>query len=321
MKIVTGTAALLMLGFTGAASAQAYPTKPVRLVVAGTPTGASGTAAAVVAPILSETWKQEVVVENRSSAGGIVGADIVAKATPDGYTLLACSIASHGIGPAVNKKLPYDHIKDFAPISRIGMLPNVLIVHPSVPAKSVKEFLAHAKANPGKIQYASSGVGNSPHLAMELLRSMTGINVVHMQVGRDRETNAEVMSGRAMAAFSNVTAVLPHAKAGKLRALGVTSAKRSPQLPDVPTFIESGVAGFEVTVWSGLCAPAAVPKATITKINGDVVKVLKMAETQKRLAERGVDAAPSSPGEFAAFIKSETARWAKVVKSAGIEPK
>ena len=321
MKIVTGTAALLMLGFTGAASAQAYPTKPVRLVVAGTPTGASGTAAAVVAPILSETWKQEVVVENRSSAGGIVGADIVAKATPDGYTLLACSIASHGIGPAVNKKLPYDHIKDFAPISRIGTLPNVLIVHPSVPAKSVKEFLAHAKANPGKIQYASSGVGNSPHLAMELLRSMTGINVVHMQVGRDRETNAEVMSGRAMAAFSNVTAVLPHAKAGKLRALGVTSAKRSPQLPDVPTFIESGVAGFEVTVWSGLCAPAAVPKATITKINGDVVKVLKMAETQKRLAERGVDAAPSSPGEFAAFIKSETARWAKVVKSAGIEPK
>ena len=310
----------LSLAPAGAAFSQAYPSKPVRLVAGAGPGSASDTAARIVAAPLSDMWKQPVIVENRPGAGGVPAAELVLKATPDGHTLLLCSIASHGLGPVLHKKLPYDHIKDFAPVSRIGTLPNVLIVHPSLPAKSVKEFVAYAKANPGKLQYGSSGVGNSPHLSMELLRSTTGINVVHVPQKPGQSINQEVVDGRVMAAFNNLPGVLPLAKDGKVRALAVTSAKRSAQLPDVPTMIESGFA-LEITVWSGVCAPAAVPKSIITKINTDVVKVLGMPETQKRAAERGVDLMSSTPEQFAAFIKAENAKWAKAAKDAGVQPK
>ena len=321
MNIVKHAGALLVLAVAQMAGAQNFPTKPVRLLVGGGAGGAADTTARITGPKLGEIWRQQVVVDHRPTAGGIVAAGIVAKSAPDGHTLLICSVATHGIGPAVNKKLPYDHIKDFTPISRVGTVPNVLVVHPSVPAKSVKEFISYAKANPGKLQYPSSGAGNSPQLTMELLKVKTGINVAHVSIAPDVPANDEVASGRVTANFGNVPGALPFAKAGKLRAVGVTSAKRHALFPDVPTFIESGVSDFEVTVWSGVCAPAAAPKATITKINGDLVKVLSTTEARKALAERGIDAASSTPEQFAAFIKSETARWAQAAKSAGIVPK
>lgn len=314
-------AVVLSLALPGEVRAQTYPSKPVRMLVgSNVGSGPDATIRAVAGP-LSDMWKQQVVVENRPSPGGVAAAEIVAKATPDGHTLLMCSVATHGIGPVLNKKLPYDYIKDFTAISRIGAVPNALIVNPSLPAKSVKEFVAHAKTNPGKIQYGSSGVGNSPHLSMELFRSMAGINLVHVPAAPGRLAPQEVASGGVMAAFSNLPNVIPLAKTGKVRALAVTSAKRSAQLPEVPTMIESGFAGFEVTVWSGVCAPAGLPKTIVSKINADLGKVLSLPDTQKRFAEQGAEVTSSTPDQFAAFIKAEYARWAKAAKSAGVEPK
>jgi tripartite-type tricarboxylate transporter receptor subunit TctC len=322
MNVIAFTiAVVLSLAALGEAGAQAFPSKPVRLIVGSSVgSGPDATIRGIAGP-LGEMWKQQVVVENRPSPGGIAAAEIVAKATPDGHTLLMCSVGTHGIAPVLNKKLPYDHVKDFTPISRIGAVANGLIVNPSLPAKSVKEFVAHAKANPGKIQYGSSGVGNSPHLSMELFRSMAGINLVHVPVPPGQSAPQEVAGGRVMAAFSNMPNVIPLARSGKARALAVTSAKRNAQLPDVPTMIESGFAGFEVTVWSGVCGPARLPKAVVAKINADLGKVLGLPDTQKRFAEQGAEVTSSTPDQFAAFIKAENARWAKAAKSAGVEPK
>lgn len=301
--------------------AQGFPTKSVRMLV-GSNVGSAGDAPMrIVAGPLSDIWKQQIVVENRVSPGAIVATEIVAKAAPDGHTLLVCSAGSHGIATVLNKKLPYDYVKDFTYISRMGGVANILIVHPSLPAKSVKELVDYAKANPGKIQYGSSGVGNSPHLTMELYRSMAGISLNHVPAGPGQVTPQEVANGNVMAAFSNVTNGIPLAKSGKVRALSVTSVKRNPQLPDVPTMIESGFAGFEVVVWSGICGPAGVPKPIVSKINTDLGKVLAMPDTQKRFAELGIEATPSTPEQFAAFVKAENARWVKAAKSAGLEPK
>ena len=301
--------------------AQGFPTKPVRMLV-GSNVGSAGDAPIrIVAGPLSNLWKQQIVVENRVSPGSIVATEIVAKAAPDGYTLLVCGAGSHGIAPVLNKKLPYDYIKDFTFISRMSGVANVLIVHPSVPVKSVKEFVDYAKANPGKIQYGSSGAGNSPHLTMELLRSMAGINLIHVPAPPGQVVPHEVASGNVMVTFSNVTNGILLAKAGKVRALAVTPVKRNAQLPDVPTMIESGFADFEVVVWSGLCGPAGIPKPIVSKINSDLGKVLAMPDTQKRFAEQGIDMTPSTPEQFAAFVKVENARWVKAAKSAGLEPK
>lgn len=316
---VLAVAATLSLASIGDARSQSYPSKPVRLV-AGSAGSPSAIAGQNIAAPLSEMWKQPVIVENRAGAGNIPSAELVAKATPDGYTLLICSIATHGISPVLYKKLPYDHVKDFAPISRLGTVPNVLLVHPSVPAKSMNEFIAYAKANPGKIQYGATGVGQSGHLAMELFRSMAGINVVFVPLGAGRPTLDELVAGRIKATFGNLPGVPALVKDGKVRALAVSSPKRHPQLPDVPTVAESGLPGFEVAVWSGLCAPAATPKPVLTKITADVAKVLGMPETQKRFAARGIDVAPLTPEKFAAFIKADNARWAKAAKEAGIQP-
>ena len=318
---VIAVSVVLSLASPGEVRAQTFPSKPVRMIVGSSAgSGPDATIRAVAGP-LSDMWKQQVVVENRPSPGGVAAAEIVAKAAPDGHTLLMCSLGTHGIGPVLNKKLPYNHIKDFTPISRIGSVPNGLIVHPSLPVKSVKEFVAHAKANPGKIQYGSSGVGNSPHLSMELFRSMAGINLVHVPAPPGRPSFEEVVGGRVMVAFSNMPNVIPLAKTGRARVLAVTSVKRSAQLPEVPTMIESGFAGFEVAVWSGVCAPAALPKPIISKINADLGKVLKMPDTQKRFVEQGAEATSSTPEQFAAFIKAENARWAKAARSAGVEPR
>lgn len=320
-SLVVTVAVALSLASLGEARAQAYPSKSVRMLVGSTVGSGADAPMRIVAGPLSDMWKQQIVVENRVSAGGIAAAEIVAKATPDGHTLLVCSTATHGIAPVLYKKLPYDYMKDFTFISRMGGVPNVLMVNPSLPAKSVKEFVAYAKANPGKIQYGSSGVGNSPHLSMELFSSMAGISLIHVPLPPDRVTPPEVVSGRVMAGFSNNASAISLAKTGKLRALAVTSARRTAQLPDVPTMIESGFAGFEVIVWSGICGPAGVPKPIISKISADLGKVLAMPDTQKRFAEQGIEVTPSTPEQFAAFIKAENARWTKAAKSAGVEPK
>jgi tripartite-type tricarboxylate transporter receptor subunit TctC len=324
-SLVIALAFALPLAVIGEARSQApgkpapYPNKPVRLFVGTQPGSASDTAARIVAPGLSEIWKQKVAVENRPAAAGVSAAELVAKSMPDGYTLLMCSIASHAIGPAVSAKLPYDHIKDFAPIARVGLVPNVLVVHPSVPSRSVKDFVGYAKSNIGKVRYGSSGVGNSPHLTMELFRSVAGINVVHVPFpGGGQQLIDALVGGKVMVAFNNLPSQLPLVKSGKLRALGVTSATRNAQLKDVPTLIESGFTDFEVTVWSGLCAQAAVPPAIITKINGDAIRVMKMADARQRFAAQGIDAVTSTPEQFAVFIRSETSRWAQVARNAGL---
>jgi len=313
--------AMLAVASTGATLAQQYPAKPVRVIVGFPAGGGVDITARIFTSKLSEVWGgSTILVENRSGAGSTVAADMVVKSPPDGYTLMLVSIASHGIAPSMYKKLPYDTIKDFAPISLIGKTPNVLNVHPSLPAKSVGEFLALARANPGKIQYGSSGIGTSPHLSMELFKSMTRIDIMHIPYKGGAPALADLMGGHVSAMLGNLPEQIGAIKAGKVRAIGISSVKRNPLLPNVPTIAESGVPGFEVTAWYGVAGPAAMPKPVQEKLHADMMKVLKMPDLQARLLEQGIDPAPLTQEQFAAFIKGEITRWNKVATSAGIKP-
>jgi tripartite-type tricarboxylate transporter receptor subunit TctC len=307
---------VLVLAAVGVAHAQTYPIKPVRLIVGAGPGSAGDVPARVVAAKLSEFWGQQMVVENRPGAGLTIAADIASKATPDGYTLLLCGVALT-ISPALYKKLSYDLIRDFAPVSLLGTTPNVLVVHPSLPAKTVAEFVSYAKANPGKINYGSSGVGTTLHLSMEIFRSMAGIEVVHVPYKTVGLAAADLMGGQVVAMIDNLPTQLGAIKAGRVRALGVTSLKRAAQLPTVPTIAESGVPGFEVTVWLGVCAPAAVAKPIIAKLNADIVKALDAPDVQRSLADQGIEARSSTPEQLGALQRAEIARWAKAVKDSG----
>ena len=297
--------------------AQDYPSRPLRLIVPTAPGGGTDFTGRLVAAKLSESLGQQVVVENRGGGGGSVGADNAAKSTPDGYTLLLGSIATHAVNPALYKKLPYDHLKDFAPVSLIGTVPNAMVVHPSVPVKSMQEFIAYAKANPGKINYGSSGVGSPPHLSMELLRSMTGINLVHVPYKGAGPALADLLGGQMQAMCTSLAGLINFIKSGRVRALGVTTAKRNPQLPDVPTIVESGIPGYEVTIWYAVFAPVATPKAIVQKLNTEMFKALNSQEMKERMALQGMDPAPSTPAELTAFVKIETAKWAKAAKDSG----
>jgi tripartite-type tricarboxylate transporter receptor subunit TctC len=297
--------------------AQGFPAKPLRLVVTLPPGGATDITARIIAGKLGEVLGQTVVVENRPGAGGQIGAEQVVKANPDGYTLLFGGINSHGISPALYKKQPYDHIRDFAPISLASTTPNVLVVHPSVPAKTMAEFIAYAKANPGKLDYGSSGIGQSPHLTMELFKSLTGINLNHVPYKGGGQYVLALFTGEVPVMFDNLPGELANIQSGKVRALAVTSAKRAPQLPDVPTVAESGLPGFEVTVWFGFFAPAATPKPVIAQLNAAIVKALTAPDLKAKLAQQGAEAAPSTPEELAALVRSETVKWAKAVKDSG----
>ena len=314
-KIIWLLAFPLSLGAMG--HAQNYPARPLRLIVPTAPGGGTDFTGRLVAAKLSETMGQQVVVENRGGGGGSVGADNAAKATADGYTLLLGSIATHAVNPALYKKLPYDHLKDFAPVSLIGTVPNALVVHPSVPVKSMQEFITYAKANPGKINYGSSGVGSPPHLSMELLRSITGINLVHVPYKGAGPALADLLGGQVQAMCTSLAGLINFVKSGRVRALGVTTAKRNPQLPDVPTIVESGVPGYEVTIWYAVFAPVATPKAIVDKLNAEMVKALNSSEMKERMALQGMDPAPSTPAELTAFVKAESAKWAKVAKDSG----
>jgi tripartite-type tricarboxylate transporter receptor subunit TctC len=262
---------------------------------------------------------QPIVVENRAGAGGNVGADVAAKAAPDGYTLFTCQVASHGVSPAIYKQLPYDHIRDFAPVSLIGTTPNVLVVHPSVPARTVREFVDYVKASPGKYNYASPGVGTSPQMTMELFKLTTGIDIVHVPYKGGAPALADVIAGQVTGMFGNLPEQLGAIKGGRTRALAVSTLTRTPLLPDVPTVAESGFPGFEVTVWYGVCTQSGVPKPIVAKLNETLVRVLNMPETKARLADSTIEAKPTTPEQFAAFIAAETKKWAGVVADAHIE--
>lgn len=310
---------LLLFGIVtvGPAAAQSYPTKPIRIVIGPASGGPTDVTVRTFANKMSEIWGQPVVVENRPGAGNTLAPPIVAKASPDGYTLLLCPI-SDAVAPALYKNLSYNLLTNFAPISLIGTTPNVLIVNPSVPARSVPEFVAYSKANAGKISYGSAGVGISTHLSVELFKTMTGANITHVPYKGSVAAFTDLIGGRIEMQADNLPGVVDAIKANRVRALGITTLKRNAQVPDVPTIAESGVPGYEVTVWYGICAPTDTPKPIITRINADMAKALNMPELRQRLYAQGVDVTPNSPEAFTAFIKAETAKWAKVVKDAGI---
>jgi tripartite-type tricarboxylate transporter receptor subunit TctC len=319
MQTLLVVVALAVMSWPGAQShAQSYPVKPVRYVVAFAAGDSPDIVARLVADRLSRLWDQQMVVENRVGAGGTIAGAAVANAQPDGYTLFHCNIASSAIAAVMYPKLPYDPLRDFAMVSRIATTANALIVHPSLPAKSVAEFIAYAKANPGKLSYGSPGVGTSPHLSMELFKSITGTNVVHVAYKGAMPALADVIGGQIPVMLANLPALLPHIVSGKTRALAVTSAKRTAQLPSVPTMVESGVSDYVVTSWYGMCAPAATPMPILEKLHADLMKTLQAPDVQQRLSDLVIDVAPTSRDEFTAFIRSEIARWAQVVKEAGI---
>ena len=311
---------LALLSFVAMqASAQtAYPTKPIRLVVGYTPGGGTDLASRYVAGALSDLWGATVLVDNRPGAGGAVGTEITVKAAPDGYTIMLCTIGSHAITPA-RTKLPYDHIKDFSFLSLVGSTPNLFMAHPAQPFKNVGDVIAFAKANPGKLSFGTSGVGASPHLSIELLKSMTGINIVHVPYKGAAPALADVIGGQIPLSVGNLPGgPLAAVKSGRLRGVGVTTVKRSPRAPEVPTFAEGGVPGYDVSSWYGICAPAGLPKLVHAKLNAGLVRVLGSSDLAQRMEDQGIDVKPSTPEEFAAFVKTETAKWAKVVKEAGL---
>ena len=299
------------------AFAQTYPVRPIRIVVPQSAGGSTDLAARIVTQRLDDALKQPLVVDNRPGAGSINGTDIVAKAAPDGYTLLAIA-ASLTITPNLRKKLPFDPVHDLAPISQLVILPHVLVVHPAVPAKSVKEFIALLKAKPGQINCAISGIGTSTHLALEQFMYMTGTKMLAVPYKGGSPGVTALLGGQVQAYFATISTALPHIRSGKLRALAVTSAKRSSVAPELPTIAEAGVPGYEHSSWVGVLAPAKTPRAVIEKLHVEIVKIVHSPEAKKLFLRDGLEPVGDSPAEFAAIIKAEMAKWQKLVKSAGI---
>jgi len=297
-----------------------FPTRPLRYIVPFPPGGSTDIMARIVAAGLTEGLGQSVVIDNRGGAGGTVGAEIAANATPDGYTLFACNIASLAVSPALYRKLGYDPVKGFAPVGFIGSTPNAIVVHPSVPAATIAEFIALAKSRRGKLNYGSPGIGTSPQLTMELFKMTAGIDILHVAYKGAGPALAALMGGQVDAMVSTVPTFLAATRAGKIRMLAITSLTRIPDLPDVPTIAESGMPGFEVISWQGLCTPAGVPKSALTRLRAALAAVLALPDTRKRLAEQGVQPGKLTAREFATFIRDQRNKFAKVVKDVGIVP-
>lgn len=301
-----------------AASAQAqYPTRPIRLVVPFAPGGGTDIVARTVAQKLTEIFGQTVIVDNRAGANGIIGTDQVAKAKPDGYTVLI-TIASHAINPTLYAKLPYDTNADLVPVSLLAEYPFVITVHPSVPAKSLRELIAFAKSHPNQLSYASSGNGSGPHLGMELFKTMTRIEMVHVPYKGAGAAAVDLISGQVQVFLNNFLAGMPMIKAGKLRALAVTSLKRSNVMPELPTVAESGAPGFSVTGWYGMLVPAGTPAAVVNALNDAVVKALRAKDVNERLSGEAAVPVGSTPEQFARHLETEISKWASVIKQAGV---
>ena len=301
------------------AYAQSYPTKPIRLIVPYPPGGGNDTLARIFGVKLTEAWGQQVVVDNRPGAGTIIGAQIAARAVPDGYTLLLSSIATHAIAPNLYAKPGYDPVKDFAPITLLAVAPTVVCVNPSVPAKTLKELIALAKAKPGDLKFASGGSATPPHMAGEIFASMTGIKLVHVPYKGGGPAHAGLLGGESTMMFDTAASILPHVRAGKLRALAIARSQRLPEYPDLPTFTEAGVAGYEVNAWYSMHAPAGVPKEIISRVNRELVRILKLADIQERLKVLGSEGIGNSPEEFAKFVRAESAKYAKAIREAGVK--
>ena len=324
MRPLRRTALLTAFGFvlaqilvSGIVMAQPYPNRPIRLVVAFPPGGATDVYARIVQARFSEALGQNIVIENRAGAGGMIGADLVAKAPPDGNTLLIGNIAALAMNVGVYAKMPYDPAKDFAPVLRTVDVSYALVVHPGVPAKNVQEFIAYAKANPGKLSYGSAGSGSAPHLATELLKQRAGIDILHVPYKGGGPMVADLLGGQIQVGIGDQANLMPQVKAGKLRVLAVGSLRRSPNYPEVPTIAESGLPGFEAGAWQGLAAPAGTPPDVVKRLNETLVKVMQMPDVKERLLGAGLEPLGGSPEEFAQFIKSEIAKWSKVAKEVG----
>jgi tripartite-type tricarboxylate transporter receptor subunit TctC len=311
--------AIAAIGLTSAAAlAQGYPNKPVRMVVGFPPGGGTDVVARVISQKLSEWYGQSVVVENRPGATGTIGADAIAKSAPDGYNLLMGHVNSHGIAPNLFAKLPYDPIKDFAAVAYVGYVPNVLAVHPSVPARSVKELVALAKSKPGAMNYASSGNGSTQHLAGEMFKQLTGTDIVHVPYKGSGDAIKDLLSGTVNMNFDTMPPVLSHIQAGKLRGLAISTPKRLSQLPEVPTFEEEGIKGFDVTNWYGVMAPGGTPREIVSKLNADINKAMQVPEVRARLEAVGTQLREQSVAEFDSFMKAEVTKYAKLIKDANI---
>lgn len=309
-------AAFAVLLAADGALAQAYPSKPIRFVVPYPPGGPTDILGRAVAQALTESMGQTVVVENKPGASGMIGAEQVAKATPDGYTILV-NASIHVINPSLFSKTTFDAMKDFEPVTQIATVPLILVVGQSVPANSVKELIALAKASPGKLAFASSSIGAAPHLAGELLKRMAGIDIVHVPYKGSGPATSDLIGGHVTMMIDSMPSSIAHVKAGKLKVLGVSTAKRVPALPDVPTIAESGLPGFDIATWYGVWAPAKTPKEIVSKVSTEIAKGLKRADMKERLAGLGAEGVGSTPAEFAAYCESEFQRWAKVVKDSG----
>ena len=321
MRKMEHTAILLALcagvAAATAAQAQTYPNRPIRIIAQFTPGTSTDILARVIAQKLTESWGQQVVVDNRPGAGGVVGTELGAKAAPDGYTLTMAVSSGFGINPTLYAKLPYDAIRDFAPITNVALTPQTLVANPSFAAKSVKEFVAVAKAKPGQINFASLGAGSTSHLTMEMFRSAAGIRLNHIPYKGSPAAHGELFSGQIPVMFDAIPAVLPHVKSGRLRGLGIGSAQRSPFLPEVPTIAESGFPGFEAVGWIGIAAPAKTPPAILDKLHAEIVRIINTPEMKERLASLAFTPVGDTRQQFSAFIKSEIARWGKAVKESG----
>ena len=299
------------------AAEPAYPVKPVRIIVPFAAGGPTDIVARTVGQQLTFAFGQSVVIDNRPGAGGVLGADLAAKSAPDGYTLLLCSTGAMAINPGLLPAMPYDAVRDFAPITLVVTIPYLLLVQPAFPAQSVKDVVAYAKARPGQLNYGSAGTGTTSHLAMELFRSMAGINIVHVPYKGSALAATDLVGGQLQLLFDAPPSSLPFVRSGKLRALGISSARRTPLLPDMPTISEAGVPGYEVLTWSGICAPARTPHAIIARLNEAIVKGVSSRETRDKFSALGADVVADTPESYGRFIVSELAKWSRVIKESG----
>jgi len=314
---VDGCVALL-LAASAVAHAQGYPSRPVRLIVPTSPGGGTDISARMLAPKLSEYLGQQIVVDNRPGASTMIGVELVARAAPDGYTLLM-GISSLAIAPYIQTKVPYDAVKDFAPVSQVVVLSNLMVSHPSLPARTVKELVAFARTRPGQINFAAGSVGSNPHLAMELFLAMTGLKMVHVPYKGQGPALIDLMAGHVSLSMANMLSALPHVKNGRLRAIGVTGAKRASIAPGIPTIAEAGVPGYEVVQWFGVLAPAHTPRDIIARLHAGIVRVVQDPAIRERFSSDGAETVGSTPEEFAAVIRADLSKWSKVIKDAGIK--
>jgi tripartite-type tricarboxylate transporter receptor subunit TctC len=312
------SALALLLAFAALANAQQYPAKPVRIVSIFPPGGGNDTICRIVAPKLGEQLKQQIIVENRAGANGIVGSEVVARSAPDGYTITLIP-SGHAVNATLYRKLPYDSLRDFTPITLVGSSPLVLAVHPSLPVKSVKDMVALARRQPGQLTYASSGVGGSGHLGGAMFETLAGVKMTHIPYKGMALAVVDLMAGQVTMTFGTALSVVPHARAGRLRALATTGPARSPALPDLPTVAEAGVPGYEASLWYGFAGPGKLPSDILGRLHSALVAALKSPEVRERLAGQGIDLRQNTPEEFSKLLASDIGRWARVVQRAGIQ--